>query len=156
MKLFGRKKAWDEEQVQRNKDKMRGLFNQVVEDSNGYHIVYGVSQDIKIKNYIVAKKTMYLYTSLIIGFRESDMSLVFIQTEPELDGCSNATTYTMDRLKKAEIEQGSYKIYFKGGLRAGYLQFYIADEYDEDYTVYTQQPDESSQFLNFWNRFVNE
>lgn len=154
MGLFSRKKVWDEERVQSNKDKMKVLFEQVVEDSQGYNIVYGITQNIKTSNYIIARKTTYLYTSLIIGYRESDMSLVLIQTTPELDGCSDPEIYTMKNLKKAKISQGGYTIYFEGGMMAGYSQFYVADEYDEDYTVYIHQPQAYSNFDAFWKAFV--
>ena len=71
MGLFGKKKkAWDEGRIQENKAKMRALFEQVVEDAAGYQLVYAYSSSIKTSNYILARKTTYTYTSLIVGFRE--------------------------------------------------------------------------------------
>ena len=87
MGLFGKKKkAWDEGRIQENKAKMRALFEQVVEDAAGYQLVYAYSSSVKTSNYILARKTTYTYTSLIVGFREADMSIVILQTTPELEG----------------------------------------------------------------------
>ncbi|MEG0275592.1 MAG: hypothetical protein RR630_01040 [Coprobacillus sp.] len=154
MGFFRKEKVWDEERNQANKEKMRLLFNQVVEDSEGYHIVYGISQKVKTSNYILARKTTYLFTSLIIGFRESDMSIILIQTTPELDGCSDPEKFTMNHLKKAKIVQGQFVLYYEGGIMAGYTDFCIMDSFDEDYTVYIHQPEEAAQFDVFWPAFL--
>lgn len=154
MGLFSRKKVWDEERVKSNKEKMRRLFEQVVVDYEGYDLVYGISQKIKTSNYVLARKTTYLYTSLIIGFRQSDMSLILIQTTPELDGCGDPDRYTMSDLKKAKIVQGQYTLYHQGGIMAGYLQFSIMDYFDEDYTVYINQPEEAAKWDEFWPKFL--
>lgn len=154
MGFFRKEKVWDEERNQANKEKMILLFNQVVEDSEDYHIVYGVSQKIKTSNYVLARKTTYLFTSLIIGFRDSDKSIILIQTTPELDGCSDPEKYTMSHLKKAKIVQGQFTLYHEGGMMAGYTQFSIMDSFDEDYTVYINQPGEAAQFDQFWPAFL--
>lgn len=154
MGFFRKEKVWDEERNQANKQKMRALFNQVVEDSEGYNIVYGVSQKIKTSNYVLARKTTYLFTSLIIGFRESDMSIILIQTTPDLEGCSDPEKFTMNHLKKAKIVQGQFTLYHEGGLMAGYTQFSIMDSFDEDYTVYINQPEEAIQWDAFWTQFL--
>ena len=98
MGLFGKKKKlWDEARVQENKARMHALFEQVVEDSAGYQLVYAYSSSIKTSNYILARKTTYTYTSLIVGFRESDMSIVILQTTPELEGCSDPAYFNKGR-----------------------------------------------------------
>lgn len=154
MGFFSRKKEWDEPRIQENKDKMKLLFNQVVEDHEGYEIVYGISQKIKTSNYVLARKTTYLFTSLIIGFRESDKSIILIQTTPELDGCGDPEKFTMNDLKKAKITQGQFTLYHAGGIMAGYTQFCIMDSFDEDYTVYINQPEQAAKWDVFWPLFL--
>ena len=117
MGLFGKKKkAWDEGRIQENKAKMRALFEQVVEDAAGYQLVYAYSSSVKTSNYILARKTTYTYTSLIVGFREADMSIVILQTTPELEGCSDPEIFRKGEIKKAKVVQGGFTIYHKGGL----------------------------------------
>lgn len=151
---FFKKKEMDATRSDENKNKMRALFNQVVESGDTYNIVYGISQTIKTSNYILARKTTYLYMSLIIGFRESDMSIVLLQTTPELEGCSDPEVFTMANLKKAKIVQGQFTLYHAGGIMAGYTQFCIADRNDEDYLAYIYQPDEAAQWDLFWPKFL--
>ena len=151
---FFKKKEKDLVRSDENKAKMRALFNQVMDDGDSYHIVYGVSQKIKTSNYIVARKTTYLFTSLIIGFRESDMSLVIIQTTPELEGCSDPEIIKMSGLKKAKIVQGEFTLYYQGGIMAGYTQFSIMDFFDDDCVIYIDQPEECALWDNFWPQFL--
>ena len=91
MSLF-RKKKWDIERSEQNKGLIRQLFSQAMPDGDTWKIVYGYGLNIKTSDYIIARKTTYTYTSLIIGYRESDMSIALLQTTPELEGCSEAET----------------------------------------------------------------
>lgn len=150
---FFKKKEMDQTRVAENKAKMRALFDQVVADKDGYEIVYGFSQDVKTSNYILASKTTYTYTSLIIGYRVSDQSIILIQTTPDLEGCSDPIRYTMADLKKVKIVQGQYCLYHQGGLMAGYTSFCILDRCDEDFFVYVDQSAECDQWCNFWEGF---
>lgn len=155
MGLFRKKqKEWDDGRVQANKTKMRALFEHVVEDHEGYHFVYAYSSTVKTSNYIVARKTTYTYTSLIVGFRESDMSIVILQTTPELEGCSDPEVFQKGQIKKAKIVQGGYTIYHKGGIMAGYTQFYVCDECDdESLYVYVHQEEDVDKWEAFWAKF---
>ena len=120
MSLF-RKKKWDIERSEQNKGLIRQLFSQAMPDGDTWKIVYGYGLNIKTSDYIIARKTTYTYTSLIIGYRESDMSIALLQTAPELEGCSEAEIFTRDSIKKAKISTGMYTIYHQGGIMAGYL-----------------------------------
>ena len=155
MGLFGKKKKlWDEARVQENKARMHALFEQVVEDAAGYQLVSEYSSSIKTSNYILARKTTYTYTSLIVGFRESDMSIVILQTTPELEGCSDPAYFKKGEIKKAKVVQGGFTIYHKGGIMAGYTQFYISDEYDDEKLfAYLHQREEAAQWDLFWPKF---
>ena len=119
MSLF-RKKKWDIERSEQNKGLIRQLFSQAMPDGDTWKIVYGYGLNIKTSDYIIARKTTYTYTSLIIGYRESDMSIALLQTTPELEGCSEAEIFTRDSIKKAKISTGMYTIYHQGGIIAGY------------------------------------
>lgn len=109
MSLF-RKKKWDIERSEQNKGLIRQLFSQAMPDGDTWKIVYGYGLNIKTSDYIIARKTTYTYTSLIIGYRESDMSIALLQTTPELEWCSEAEIFTRDSIKKAKISTGMYTI----------------------------------------------
>lgn len=152
MSLF-RKKKWDIERSEQSKYLIRQLFNQAMPDGDTWKIVYGYGLNIKTSDYIIARKTTYTYTSLIIGYRESDMSIALLQTTPELEGCSEAEIFTRDSIKKAKISTGMYTIYHQGGIMAGYTQFATLPENDEDYLAYMYQPEEHEDFAKFYKRF---
>lgn len=150
---FGKKKEWDTARSDENKAKMQALFNQAVEDAASYKIVYGYGLNITNTNFIIARKTTYEYTSLIIGYRESDMSIVLVQTVPELDGCSEPTVFKKDGIKKAKMSTGMYTIYHQGGMMAGYTQFATLEGNDEKYLAYIYQPQEHKDFDEFFKKF---
>lgn len=150
---FFKKKEMDQVKVAENKAKMRALFDHVVSDNEGYEIVYGFSQDIKTSNYVLARKTTYTYTSLIVGFRSSDNSIILIQTTPDLEGCSDPVKYTMGDLKKVKMVNGQYCLYHQGGLMAGYTSFCVMDRLDDSCLVYIDQLEELGNWCTFWEEF---
>ena len=155
MGLFGlfKKKEWDIEKSDENKKQVRALFNNVMKDGDTWNVVYGYSTDIKNSNYILARKTTYEFTSLIIGYRESDMSIALIQTTPELDGCSDPEIFTKDDIKRAGMSFGEYIIYHQGGIMAGYTKFSVGEGNDEDYLAYIYQPEELQKFNIFFKEY---
>ncbi len=152
---FGKKKEWDIAKSDANKAKIKALFNQVVEDNEGYKVVYAYTSEVKTSNYILARKTTYLYGSYILGYRENDMSLILIQTSPDLDGCGEPVMFQKGHIKKAKTgpDGAAYLIYHEGGLMAGYTQFYLMEEYDSEYFAYVYQPGTIMDFESFWNKF---
>lgn len=150
---FGKKKEWDHAKSDHNKAQMRALFDQVVPDGSTWKLVYGYGLNIKNSNYIIARKTTYQYTSLIIGYRESDMSIALLQTTPELEGCSDPEYFRKDGIKKAKLSTGMYTVYHQGGLMAGYTQFATLAENDESFLAYVYQPEEDADFQAFFKAF---
>lgn len=154
MGLFGfGKKTWDMEKSNANKEKMHALFHQVVPEADTYEILYAYTSDVKTSNYVVARKTTYLYGSLILGYRRSDMSIVLIDTSPELDGCGDPKFFKRDELKKVKLVQAEFCLYHQGGIMAGYDKFSLMDSYDDDYFAYIYQPEEAAKFDTFWAEF---
>lgn len=150
---FGKKKEIDFERSDANKKILRELFNGVMEDGDSYKVIYGYGLNIKNSNYVLARKTTYEYTSLIIGYRESDMSIVLIQTTPELEGCSEAEIFHQDGIKKAKISTGMYTIFHQGGIMAGYTQFATLANNDEKFLAYVSQEEEYKDFDAFFKKF---
>ncbi len=150
------KKEMGQEKSDQNKALMKALFSKTVDDSDSYQVVYGFSLDIARTNYLVMSKTTYQYASLIIGYRSSDMSIVLLQTTPELEGCSEPQYFKRDEIKKAKITMGEYTIYHQGGMMAGYTQFSVAAENDENFLVYCHQDEEATQFHNFWKEYCKK
>lgn len=153
MGLFGKKKNWDIEKSDAAKGRLRELFNGVMEDGDSWNVLYGYAEDITNTNYVVARKTTHTYTSLIIGYRESDMSIAVIPTVPELDLCGEPRIFNKSSVKKAKRTMGVYTIYNQGGMTAGYTGFSIQDGNDEKFLAYVYQPEEYKKFDEFFKRF---
>lgn len=156
MGWFSKKKEWDMVKSEANKNRLRELFHKTVEEGDSYQVIYGYALEIKNSNYIVARKTTYTYTSLIIGYRESDMSIVLLQTTPELEGCSEAEIFKQDTIKKAKMSTGMYTIYHQGGWTADYTQFAVLEENDENFLVYVCQREEAEKFNEFFKKFAGK
>lgn len=152
MGLFS-KASMDVEKSNASKAIMRTLFNGVVPDGESYKIVYGYSQSHTSLNYLIIRKQITTWTSFIIGYRDSDMSIVLVPTDPELDGCGEPQVFKNTEIKKTKIVSGEYVIYHKGGMMAGYTQFGAVAENDDDVSAYVYQPDESDDFAAFWERY---
>ena len=155
MGLFSKNK-WDTEKSNANKAVMRALFNGVVPDGDSYKIAYGYSQSLKSMDFLIIRSETVTVASLIVGYRDSDMSIVLAPTVPELDECGEPQFYKNTEIKKAKIVGGEYVIYHKGGMMAGYTQFGVVAENDDDdgVSAYIYQPDESDDFFAFWKRYV--
>lgn len=156
MGFFKKKKEWDIQKSNANKSRLRELFNAVVKDGDSYDVIYGYGLNIKTSSYIIARKTTYTYTSLIVGYRQSDMSIVLVQTTPELEGCSEAEIFSKDNIKKAKLSTGMYTIYHQGGFMAGYTQFATLAENDEEFLAYVYQPEEYDKFDTFFKKFAGK
>lgn len=148
-----KKKEWDTARSDANKKRMRELFDSAVADGDSYKIVYGYGLNITNSDFIVARKTTYEYTSLIIGYRESDMSIVLVQTVPELDGHSEPEIFKKGEIRKSKMTLGMYTIYHQGGMMAGYTQFATMEGSDEKYLAYVYQPEEFQDFDVFFKKF---
>ena len=152
MGLFGLfSKKVDTAKSDGNKATMRKLFNQVVPDGDSYQLVYGFSQDIKQSHYIIARKTTYTYTSLIIGYKENDPTVVIVQTDPELSGCGDPDIYRRSEIHKAyrsRMTGDSLVIYPN---KKGYFQFYVSPINDDDSLyAYIMQEQEEKAFTEFF------
>lgn len=152
--FFSKKtKEWDIPMSNANRDKIRELFNGVMSDGDSWKVAYGYNLNVKTSNYVLARKTTYEYASMIVGYRESDMSIALIETTPELDGCGEPEIFTPDSIKKAKVVAGMYTIYYQGGIMAGYRQFDVREDNDEEYLAYVYQPEEAVEFKEFFKKF---
>ena len=145
----------DVEKSNANKATMRTLFNGVMPDGESYKIAYGYSQSLTSMNYLLVRKHTTTVASLIVGYRDSDMSIVLVPTVPELDGCGEPQVFKKREVKKTKILGGEYVIYHEGGMMAGYTQFGVVAENDDEVSAYIYQQEESDNFAEFWKRFAN-
>ena len=158
MGFFSKKKEVDIARSDENKERMRKLFEQTVEEHEGYNIVYGYSSSVKNSNYILARKTTFRYVSMIIGYRKSDMSIVILQTTPDLDGCSDPEIFKPSDLKKVKFDdsKAQFVLQHAGGFTAGSTRFSVGPTNAGDVLAYVYQNDEFMDWYEFFNNLKSQ
>ena len=81
MGLFSRKPKIDMEKVQKNKAKMRQLFNQAVSDGDSYEVLYATTGSTWKED---SNTRVYQFISLVFGYRETDFKIVVVPVNIEL------------------------------------------------------------------------
>lgn len=162
----GSKKTVELDKVRsdKNKSRMRALFDSSVENGSEYKIVYAYSEDIGGANFLVLRTVSYKYRSFIIGYKESDLSIVFLEVSPDLTQAGEAHTYQPQDVKKSKFIKmlGSYYLQYGNTFKKEYFNFFVPEKiddilnnqwYDEETFTYVDQETEHSSWVAFWNKF---
>lgn len=164
--LFGGKKAVEvnTEKDSANKKLMREVFDQAVENGPSYKIVYAYSEDVKSSNFLV-RTVSYKYTNLLIGFNDSDLSLVILEVSPDLSQAGTPVVYKPADIKKTNFIKFTHTYYLQYGsaLKKEFFNFVVPesvsditklDWYEEDRFLYVDQKDIHAEWVSFWNKFT--
>ena len=79
----------DMEKSAANANKMRLLFNQVVENGDDYRLIFGYTEDVSRFNYGFVHGSKTKIGNLIVGWNEASQTIVVVPTVPDLSGCGN-------------------------------------------------------------------
>ena len=142
----------DQAKSQANKEKMRALFNQVVEHGDQYRLLACYTEDVRRFNYGLVHGSKSTIASLIVGWREDDPTVVLVPTVPDLSGCGNPEVLRKADILKAYHEKmmDSLVIYPD---QKGYtaLKTFSWLE-DEKLYIYVDQEQEEKDFRDFFLR----
>ena len=140
----------DHAKSQANKEKMRALFNQVVENGDQYRLLACYTEDVRRFNYGLVHGSKSTIASLIVGWREDDPTVVLVPTVPDLSGCGDPEVLRKADILKAYHEKmmDSLVIYpDKKGYTA--LKTFSWLE-DEKLYIYVDQEQEEKDFRDFF------
>ena len=84
MGLFSRKPKIDMDEAQKNKVKMRQLFNQAISDGDSYQVLYATTGSTWKEEGILSDTRVYQFISLVLGYRESDFKIIALPINIEL------------------------------------------------------------------------
>ena len=73
----------DMEKSAANANKMRLLFNQVVENGDDYRLIFGYTEDVSRFNYGFVHGSKTKIGNLIIGWNEAGQTIVVVPTVPD-------------------------------------------------------------------------
>lgn len=166
--LFGGKKEveLDKAKSDRNKSLMREIFDKKVDNGSEYKIIYAYSEDIGGANFAVLRTVSYKYRSFILGYKKSDLSLVFLEVSPDLTQVGEELLYRPQDVKKTNFTKmvGSYYLQYGNSFKKEFFNFFVPktiddivnhDWYDEETFTYIDQREEHSDWVEFWNKFCN-
>ena len=147
-----------------NKAKMREIFDKNVESGADYKLVYAYSEDVRGANFAVLRTVSYKYRSFIVGYRESDLSLAFLEVSPDLNQAGEVNIYRPNDVKKTNFIKmvGSYYLQYGSAIKKEFFNFFVPetigdivnlDWYDEETFIYVDQRNEYSGWVAFWGRF---
>lgn len=154
----------DTEKSDDNKRRMRNIFNSKVKDGDQYKLIFGYSENIGETNFSVLSTVAYKYRNFIIGYRESDLTLVLIEIEPDLNESGDPITLKSEDLKRADFDQekGSYYIQYGSTFRKHFFDIFVPktvdeinnqDYFDQDTFLYIDQSAEHDSWVSFWDKY---
>ena len=164
--LFGGKKAVELDKVKsdENKNRMREIFDKQIENGSEYKIVYAYSEDIGGANFAVLRTVSYKYRSFMLGYKEDDLSLVFLEVSPDLNQVGEALLYKPQDVKKTNFTKmvGAYYLQYGSSFKKEFFNFFVPetiddivnhDWYDEETFTYIDQREVHDSWVDFWNKF---
>ena len=98
MGLFSRKPKIDMDEAQKNKVKMRQLFNQAISDGDSYQVLYATTGSTWKEEGILSDTRVYQFISLVLGYRESDFKIIALPINIELTEFSEPLEIQKSRL----------------------------------------------------------
>ena len=140
----------DQAKSQANKEKMRALFDHVVENGDQYRLLACYTEDVRRFNYGLVHGSKSTIASLIVGWKEDDPTVVLVPTVPDLSGCGDPEVLRRADILKAYHEKmmDSLVIYpDKKGYTA--LKTFSWLE-DEKLYIYVDQEQEEKDFRDFF------
>ena len=148
----------DMEKSRANAQKMRRLFNQVVENGDSYKLVYGYTEDVSRFNYGFVHGSKTKIGNLIVGWNEESETIVVVPTVPDLSGCGDPTWYRRSEILKAYRNKYSTDAFVIYPDRKGYIAINAYDWLeDESLYVYVSQEQELAEFTAFFTeRFAKK
>ena len=148
----------DMEKSRTNAQKMRRLFNQVVENGDDYRLIFGYTEDVSRFNYGFVHGSKTKIGNLIVGWNEEEETIVAVPTVPDLSGCGEPTWYRRTQILKAYRNKYPTDAFVIYPDKRGYIAINAYDWLDDEKLyVYVSQEEELAAFTEFFmNRFATK
>lgn len=141
----------DQAKSDANRQKMRALFDHVVESGGGYRLIFGYTEDVSRFNYGLIHGSKSKIGNLIVGWNEADETIVAVPTVPDLSGCGEPVYYPRSQIHKAYRNKYPTDAFIIYPDRKGYIGINACDWLeDESLYVYVSQEEELKAFTDFF------
>ena len=148
----------DREKSEANANKMRELFDQVVEQGERYRLIFGYTEDVSRFNYGFVHGSKTKIGNLIVGWDADSEVIAVVPTVPDLSGCGEPTYYRRSEIAKAYRNKYPTDAFVIYPDKKGYLAINAYDWLeDESLYVYVSQDEELAAFTDFFlTRFAKK
>lgn len=156
MGLFSRKPKIDMEAAQKNKEKMRQLFNQAVTDGDSYQVLYASTGSTWKESGILSDTRVYQFISLVFGYRETDYKLTAVPVNIELTEFSEPLTIETAEVKsiKYRKKENTLEMYFKErGRNSMYFSFGDVEQNEKSFVSNVSQENERQALEAFIEKY---
>ena len=144
----------DMEKSNANRQKIRQLFSQAVENGSSYRLIAGYTEDVSRFNYGFVHGSKTKIGSLIVGWNQDTRTIVVLPTVPDLSGCGSPTCYRRDEIHKAYRSKYPADAFVIYPDRSSYIAINVYEWLDdESLYIYLEQKEELEAFTAF---FVNQ
>ena len=110
------KLRYDKEECRRKKERMRQIFDRVVEDGDSYRVLLA-TKDGQPRQQGLFGGSAASRNHYILGYRRDDGRMALVLVDPALDRHSDATFLETGALSGASYDQGSHRacLRYRGG-----------------------------------------
>lgn len=156
MGLFSRKPKIDMEEAQKNKVKMRRLFNQAVSDGDSYQILYATTGSTWKESGLFSDTRVYQFISFVFGYRETDCKIVAVPVNIELTEFSEPLEIQIAEVKaiKYRKKEDSMDMDFSTrGRRSMYFDFGDIEQNSKSFVDNVSQAEERQKLISFLEQY---
>ena len=148
----------DQAKSDANAQKMRQIFDQMVEDGKDYRLIFGYTEDVSRFNYGFVHGSKTKIGNLIVGWNEDCQTIVVVPTVPDLSACGDPVWYRRSEILKAYRNKYPTDAFVIYPDKKGYIAINAYDWLeDESLYVYVSQEKELADFTDFFlNRFATK
>ena len=156
MGLFSRKPKIDLAEAQKNKEKMRQLFNAAVADGDSYQILYASTGSTWKESGVLSDTRVYQFISLVFGYRESDFKLVAVPVNTQLTESSEPLEIQISEVRAVKYRKRENTLdmdFSKRGRGSMYFSLGDIEQNSRSFVDNVSQEEERQQFMAFIEKY---
>ncbi len=156
MGLFSRKPKIDMDEAQKNKVKMRQLFNQAISDGDSYQVLYATTGSTWKEEGILSDTRVYQFISLVLGYRESDFKIIALPINIELTEFSEPLEIQISEVRAVKYRKRENTLdmdFSQRGRGSMYFSFGDVEQNSRSFVDNVSQEEERQQFMAFIEKY---
>lgn len=156
MGFFSRKPKMDMEEVQKNKVKMRQLFNQAVSDGGSYEVLYATTGSTWKEDGLLSDTRVYQFISLVFGYRETDFKIVAVPVNIELTEFSEPLEIEISEVKAVKYRKKDCYLdmdFSERGRKSMYFGFDDIEQNSKSFVSNVSQEEERQKLIAFVEKY---